>query len=255
MTRDCRLLRQAAVLSYLVAMPRKPMSRLKQRSTPLRRRWFRRSNTGAGLRGSRGRGGVTAGRASPQWCTRCRVRSGRRGSRVSRRPRPAGTAACGHPWTGRASPVPGGAPATSWTSCWSRPGRWSRSPWTSPAAPSAGGAVRYRRWWQQRGREDHPDAGRLLITADCGGSNDPRRWTWKKHLAAFTLEKGLEVTVCHLPPRDIEVEQDRTPDVLPPHRRLARQAPDQLPGRHRDHRRHDHSHGAQNRSRTRHRPT
>lgn len=57
-----------------------------------------------------------------------------------------------------------------------------------------------RRWWQQRGREDHPDAGRLLITADCGGSNDPRRWTWKKHLAAFALESGLEITVCHFPP-------------------------------------------------------
>jgi hypothetical protein len=32
-----------------------------------------------------------------------------------------------------------------------------------------------RRWWQHRGRADHPNAGRLLITADSGGSNDPRR--------------------------------------------------------------------------------
>lgn len=88
-----------------------------------------------------------------------------------------------------------------------------------------------RRWWQQRGRNDHPDALRLLITADCGGFNDPRRWTWKKHLAAFALESGLEITVCHSPPT-----------VLPHHRELARQTPDQLPGRHRDHRRHDHSH-------------
>jgi hypothetical protein len=57
-----------------------------------------------------------------------------------------------------------------------------------------------RRWWRHRGRADHPDATRLLITADCGGSNDPRRWTWKKHLAVFALESGLEITVCHLPP-------------------------------------------------------
>jgi hypothetical protein len=57
-----------------------------------------------------------------------------------------------------------------------------------------------RRWWRHRGRADHPDATRLLITADCGGSNDPRRWTWKKHLAALALESGLEITVCHLPP-------------------------------------------------------
>src|SRR5262249_13380590 len=33
-----------------------------------------------------------------------------------------------------------------------------------------------------------------------GGSNDPRRWTWKKYLAAFALESGLEITVCHFPP-------------------------------------------------------
>jgi hypothetical protein len=57
-----------------------------------------------------------------------------------------------------------------------------------------------RRWWRQRGRDDHPDATRLLITADAGGSNDPRRWTWKKHLAAFARESGLEITVCHFPP-------------------------------------------------------
>ncbi|MFD5088946.1 ISAzo13 family transposase, partial [Kitasatospora sp. NPDC058406] len=57
-----------------------------------------------------------------------------------------------------------------------------------------------RRWWQRRGRVHHPNATRLLITADAGGSNDPRRWTWKKHLAAFALESGLEITVCHFPP-------------------------------------------------------
>ena len=57
-----------------------------------------------------------------------------------------------------------------------------------------------RRWWQHRGQADHPHASRLLITADCGGSNDPRRWTWKTNLAAFALESGLEISVCHLPP-------------------------------------------------------
>jgi hypothetical protein len=31
-----------------------------------------------------------------------------------------------------------------------------------------------RRWWQARGRVDYPDADRLLITADCGGSNSYR---------------------------------------------------------------------------------
>jgi hypothetical protein len=57
-----------------------------------------------------------------------------------------------------------------------------------------------RRWWQHRGQADHPQATRLLITADSGGSNDPRRWTWKTNLAAFARESGLEISICHLPP-------------------------------------------------------
>jgi hypothetical protein len=56
------------------------------------------------------------------------------------------------------------------------------------------------RWWQRRGQVHHPNATQLLITADADGSNDPHRWTWKKHLAAFALESGLEITVCHFPP-------------------------------------------------------
>ncbi|WSA05499.1 ISAzo13 family transposase (plasmid) [Streptomyces sp. NBC_00841] len=102
-----------------------------------------------------------------------------------------------------------------------------------------------RRWWQHRGQADHPDATRLLITADSGGSNDPRRWTWKKRLHAFAQESGLEITVCHFPPG--------TSDVLPHHRELARTAADQLRGRPRDHRRNDHHDRAFDRGRTRHR--
>lgn len=57
-----------------------------------------------------------------------------------------------------------------------------------------------RRWWRRHGRVDHPDADRLLITADAGGSNNPRYWTWKKQLHTFARESGLEITVCHFPP-------------------------------------------------------
>ncbi|WP_425297894.1 ISAzo13 family transposase [Nocardia abscessus] len=57
-----------------------------------------------------------------------------------------------------------------------------------------------RRWWRHCGREQHPHATRLLITADAGGSNDPRRWTWKKYLHSFAREPGLEIKVCHYPP-------------------------------------------------------
>jgi len=57
-----------------------------------------------------------------------------------------------------------------------------------------------RRWWRRRGHLDHPHATRLLITADAGGSNNPRYWTWKKRLHAFAQESGLDITVCHFPP-------------------------------------------------------
>ena len=57
-----------------------------------------------------------------------------------------------------------------------------------------------RRWWNVRGRLDYPAAGRLLITADAGGSNGYRTKAWKTGLAALAAETGLEITVCHLPP-------------------------------------------------------
>jgi len=57
-----------------------------------------------------------------------------------------------------------------------------------------------RRWWHARGRADYPAAGRLLITADAGGSNGYRTRAWKTELAALALETGLAITVCHFPP-------------------------------------------------------
>jgi hypothetical protein len=57
-----------------------------------------------------------------------------------------------------------------------------------------------RRWWNQMGRARFPDAERLLITADGGGSNGYRLRAWKTHLAALAAETGLRITVCHYPP-------------------------------------------------------
>jgi Rhodopirellula transposase DDE domain/Helix-turn-helix of DDE superfamily endonuclease len=57
-----------------------------------------------------------------------------------------------------------------------------------------------RRWWDGCGRHDYPHAGRLLITADAGGSNGYRTRAWKTELAAFAADSGLAITVCHLPP-------------------------------------------------------
>lgn len=57
-----------------------------------------------------------------------------------------------------------------------------------------------RRWWNQMGQARFPEAERLLITADGGGSNGYRLRAWKTHLAALAAETGLRVTVCHYPP-------------------------------------------------------
>ncbi|MDP9843590.1 hypothetical protein J2853_002801 [Streptosporangium lutulentum] len=57
-----------------------------------------------------------------------------------------------------------------------------------------------RRWWKARGSLDYPDATRLLITADSGGSNGHRYRVWKSELAALAAETGLSITVCHFPP-------------------------------------------------------
>ena len=65
---------------------------------------------------------------------------------------------------------------------------------------SAFAVASIRRWWQARGVVDYPNARRLLITADAGGSNSYRYRLWKAELAAFAAETGLEVTVCHFPP-------------------------------------------------------
>ena len=65
---------------------------------------------------------------------------------------------------------------------------------------SAFAVASIRRWWQARGRSDYPGAGRLLITADAGGSNSCRYRLWKAALAGFAAETGLAVTVCHFPP-------------------------------------------------------
>jgi transposase len=57
-----------------------------------------------------------------------------------------------------------------------------------------------RRWWETMGKERYPDARRLMITADAGGSNGYRNRLWKRELAKLAREAGLEITVSHYPP-------------------------------------------------------
>ncbi len=57
-----------------------------------------------------------------------------------------------------------------------------------------------RRWWNKMGRSRYPDATKLLITADCGGSNGYRVRLWKVALQRLSNETGLRISVCHFPP-------------------------------------------------------
>ena len=57
-----------------------------------------------------------------------------------------------------------------------------------------------RRWWDIMGCKSYPDAKKLLITADCGGSNGSRVRLWKTELQKLADETGLEISVCHFPP-------------------------------------------------------
>lgn len=57
-----------------------------------------------------------------------------------------------------------------------------------------------RTWWRSAGNILHPNATRLMISADGGGSNGYRTRQWKTELAALAADTGLTITVCHLPP-------------------------------------------------------
>jgi transposase len=57
-----------------------------------------------------------------------------------------------------------------------------------------------RRWWNEVGRQQYPQAKRLLISADGGGSNGSRVRLWKWEVQQLVDETGLSITVCHLPP-------------------------------------------------------
>jgi len=56
------------------------------------------------------------------------------------------------------------------------------------------------RWWVTMGQMRYPNATRLLVTADGGGSNGHRVRLWKVELQALANTLGFPITVCHLPP-------------------------------------------------------
>ena len=56
------------------------------------------------------------------------------------------------------------------------------------------------RWWHCVGKHVYPNAKRIYITCDSGGSNGCRIWLWKHHLQEFANETNLEIHVSHFPP-------------------------------------------------------
>ena len=57
-----------------------------------------------------------------------------------------------------------------------------------------------RQWWYTMGKNNYPEAKKLLITADGGGSNGYRIRLWKVELQKLADETGLVISICHFPP-------------------------------------------------------
>lgn len=57
-----------------------------------------------------------------------------------------------------------------------------------------------RGWWRAEGRQLYPNARKLLITADGGGSNGYRLRLWKLELQRLADDTRMTITVCHFPP-------------------------------------------------------
>ena len=58
-----------------------------------------------------------------------------------------------------------------------------------------------QKWLEKEGRNLHPISQKMLVLADCGGSNSSRSRVWKYDIQEKVSNKyGLTVTVCHFPP-------------------------------------------------------
>ena len=55
------------------------------------------------------------------------------------------------------------------------------------------------RWWVTLGKNTYPDATKLYINADSGGSNGSRVKLWKKQLQELANITGIEIHISHFP--------------------------------------------------------
>ena len=56
------------------------------------------------------------------------------------------------------------------------------------------------RWWRQEGHRRYPQATRLLLLCDGGGSNSANRYVFKEELQGLADRLALEIRVAHYPP-------------------------------------------------------
>lgn len=57
-----------------------------------------------------------------------------------------------------------------------------------------------RSWWHKMGSQDYSKAKKILIVADCGGSNGYRSKLWKWELQKLANEINIEMHISHMPP-------------------------------------------------------
>ena len=55
-------------------------------------------------------------------------------------------------------------------------------------------------WWENYGRAQYPQATKLLLLCDGGGSNSASRYVFKEELQKLADRLGLEIRVAHYPP-------------------------------------------------------
>jgi hypothetical protein len=55
-------------------------------------------------------------------------------------------------------------------------------------------------WWERHGREQYPNAKRLLMLCDGGGSNASNRHVFKEALQHLANRLGIEIRIAHFPP-------------------------------------------------------
>ena len=55
-------------------------------------------------------------------------------------------------------------------------------------------------WWEEHGRSDYPQARKLLVLCDGGGSNSATRYVFKEALQGLANRLGIEIRIAHYPP-------------------------------------------------------